>query len=87
MVDTILSMKEIFSKVEKTTGEVGLNVEEDKAEYMCINIMERRDRIGKRWQLSPTILREWSVYNDVTKEIKGRIQSTKQICALKNPKA
>lgn len=84
--NNVITVKEIFNKIETETRKMGLIVNEEKTKYMCINRQNRRDRIGQnvtidtfnferveRFKyLGATITTD----NDITEEIKGRIQST-----------
>uniref|UniRef100_A0AAR5PYV5 Reverse transcriptase domain-containing protein n=1 Tax=Dendroctonus ponderosae TaxID=77166 RepID=A0AAR5PYV5_DENPD len=45
--NTILRVKEIFNKIEGTTSEMGLMINEENTKYMCVNRLGRRDRIGQ----------------------------------------
>lgn len=83
--DSILSTKDIFNKVERATREVGLKINEEKTKYMCINKTTRRDRIGQNVTINNYNFERVQRFkylgavitddNDVTEEIKSRIQS------------
>lgn len=83
--DSTLSTKDIFNKVEGATSKVGLKINEEKTKYMCINRTTRRDRIGQNVTINTFNFERVQRFkylgavitadNDVTEEIKNRIQS------------
>ncbi|XP_048525765.1 uncharacterized protein LOC125505633 [Dendroctonus ponderosae] len=83
--NTILRLKE-FNKIDGTSSKISLMINEENTKYVCVNRLGRRDRIGQNVSinmynferverfknLSATI----TVDNDITEEMKERIQAT-----------
>lgn len=85
MGNTVASVKELFNKVEKETLRMGLIVNEEKTKYMCINRQKRRDRLGQNVSINNYNFERVEQFkylgatvtadNNITEEIKGRVQS------------
>lgn len=93
--NSVLTVKDLFSRVETQAEQIGLRINEGKTKYMYTSRTERRDRVGQNVTmgeynfervatfkyLGATIVQD----NNLTEEIKVRIQSgNKCLYALKS---
>lgn len=82
---TTIKTKELFGKIEKETGRVGLRINEDKTKYMYNSRRQGRDRLGQNVTIDTYNFERVSEFkylgtvitadNSMDKEMKARIQS------------